>query len=57
MTNKYQTLYNEEGRFTPEAAKIIRRYLMGSPVYSNLCFIQQGYRTIQGNSILPRQIS
>ena len=31
MTNKYQALYNEEGRFTPEAAKIIRRYLMACP--------------------------
>lgn len=31
MTNKYRALHNEEGRFTPEAAKIIRRYLMGSP--------------------------
>ena len=31
MTSKYRALYNEEGRFTPEAAKIIRRYLMACP--------------------------
>ena len=31
MTNNYRALYDEEGRFTPEAAKIIRRYLMTAP--------------------------
>lgn len=31
MTDKYRVFYNEEGRFIPEIATIIRRYLMTAP--------------------------
>lgn len=41
MTNKYQFFYNEEGRFIPEVAKIIRRYLMGSP-FTTKFILQDG---------------
>ena len=41
MTSKYQVFYNEEGRFIPEVAKIIRRYLMTCP-YTTKFILQDG---------------